>query len=59
MSKLKEAIDNQHLKRKDIAKKLGITPSTIWNFENNKHTKTIDTIKGFCELFEKKFEELF
>jgi len=59
MNKLKQAINNSPMKRKEICEKVKISTTTLWNFENDKHTKTVDIIKGLCEVVDKKFEDLF
>ena len=59
MNKLKQAINNSPKKRKEICETVDISTTTLWNFENDKHTKTVDIIKGLCKVFDKKFEDLF
>ena len=49
---------NKGLTQKELAKDLGISAVTIWNFETGHSVPKLYNIKAICEYFNVSIEEL-
>src|SRR5579859_2716572 len=55
---LRDARVAADLSLRDLAKKLGITPSYISDIENNRRVPSEDVLRQLAETFDLKFDEL-
>lgn len=49
---------NRNLKQSDAARKIGVNPGTLNNWEQNKTFPTIDNIMKICEVYECEIDDL-
>jgi len=56
---LKHLIDNSSLSKKEIAEKLGASPSSVTNWINGSNSPDIETIGDICKLFDVSIVDLF
>ena len=56
--RLREEIKNSHLSQKEIAKKLGINPSTVSKYVRLNKFPAIDTFANLCEILDVSSDDI-
>ena len=49
--KLRSLRINANMKQKDVAEKVGVSPATISDYENDKSVPSTDVLRGYITLF--------
>ncbi|MBQ8428114.1 MAG: helix-turn-helix transcriptional regulator [Clostridia bacterium] len=55
---MREAIKYSHLSQKEIAKRLGVNPSTVSKYMRLDKYPSLDTFANLCEILEISADEL-
>lgn len=57
-NKIKEVRKEKGLTQEELAQKCGLSKNGIWNYENNKRTPTVNTLKQIANALDIPFSEL-
>ena len=57
-SRLREAINTSHISQKELAKQLGVNPSTITRYMRNDIYPSIDTFANICRILDLSSDDI-
>lgn len=57
-ARLREAINTSHIPQKELAKQLGVNPSTITRYMRNDIYPSIDTFANICRILDVSSDDI-